>query len=113
MKAKIARAKLRGAKPKVSWFLSSLDPNVACMTLTKLFLSFWSSPNNPSVNEKVPIEIRNTTDPSIKAVLIAMERSYRNDADLRPSARELADYLKSELDAVELPINVVDQIDLN
>lgn len=77
MKAKIARAKLRGAKPKV------------------------------------PIEIRNTTDPSIKAVLIAMERSYRNDADLRPSARELADYLKSELDAVELPINVVDQIDLN
>lgn len=68
-KAKIARAKLRGAKPKV------------------------------------PPEVRNSTDPSIIAVLTAMDRCYRNDAVLRPSARELATFLRTELDAVELPNN--------
>ena len=76
MKAKIARAKLRGAKPKV------------------------------------PLDVRNITNPSITAVLTAMDRCYRNDAELRPSARELANYLKSELDEVELPIKVVDRFDL-
>ena len=70
MRAKVARAKLRGAKPKV------------------------------------PPEIRNSTDSSVKAVLHAMDRCYRNDAELRPSARELAGYLKSELNAVEIPISV-------
>ena len=76
MKAKIARAKLRGAKPKV------------------------------------PPDIRNTTNPSISAVLTAMDRCYRNDAHIRPSARELASYLKSELNEIELPLKVVDRFDL-
>ena len=65
MKAKIARAKLRGAKPKL------------------------------------PVEVRNSTDPRIKAILTAMDRCYRNNPQLRPSARELASYLKSQLNAVE------------
>lgn len=65
LKEKIARAKLRGAKPRV------------------------------------PPEIRNSTDPSIKAVLTAMNRCYRNDPGLRPSSREIADYLQSQLDALE------------
>ena len=75
LKAKIARAKLRGAKPKV------------------------------------PPEVRNSTDPSIKAVLTAMDRCYRNDAELRPSARELAIYLKTELDAVNTAINMTNHFD--
>ena len=65
LKEKIARAKLRGAKPRV------------------------------------PPEIRNSTDPNIKAVLTAMNRCYRNDPGLRPSSREIADYLQSQLDALE------------
>ena len=64
LKEKIARAKLRGAKPRV------------------------------------PPEIRNSTDPSIKAVLTAMNRCYRNDPELRPSSREVADYLQTQLDAL-------------
>lgn len=66
VQAKIARAKIRGAKPKV------------------------------------PREVLNnsTNIPSIKAVINAMNRCYRNNATLRPSAREVADYLQSELDAV-------------
>ena len=76
IKAKIARAKLRGAKPKV------------------------------------PSDVRNITNPSITAVLTAMDRCYRNDAEIRPSARELANDLKSELNEVELPIKMVDRFDL-
>lgn len=77
MKAKIARAKLRGAKPKL------------------------------------PPEVRSITDPSIKAVLVAMDRCYRNDATLRPSAREVATYLKSELDTIEAPLKVMERFDLD
>ena len=65
LREKIARAKLRGAKPKV------------------------------------PPEIRNSTDPSIKAIINAMNKCYRNDAELRPSAREVANYLQTELDSIE------------
>ena len=50
---------------------------------------------------KVPPEIRNTTDSSIKAVLNAMNRCYRNDPVLRPSAKDTYNYLKTELDAIE------------
>jgi len=68
LKGKIARAKLRGAKPKV------------------------------------PLEIRNTTDASILAVLNAMDWCYRNDPNLRPSAAAIADGLRAallELEAAE------------
>jgi len=68
IKAKIKKAKLQGAKPRL------------------------------------PPEVRDTNDPSLMAVLTAMDRCYRNDVKLRPSARELANYLKMELDAVELPL---------
>ena len=50
---------------------------------------------------KVPPDIRNTTDISIKAVVNAMNRCYRNDPVLRPSARDTYNYLKTELDAIE------------
>ena len=76
MKSKIARAKLRGAKPKL------------------------------------PLEIRNTTDSNLRAILTAMDRCYRNDAELRPSARELAVYLKTELDAVETAVDSVDRFEV-
>ncbi|KAL7462921.1 hypothetical protein ACHAXS_004563 [Conticribra weissflogii] len=65
LKAKIARAKLRGGKPKV------------------------------------PADVRNTTDPSVLAILNAMDWCYRNDPELRPSAREIAYNLKAELEALE------------
>mmetsp|Transcript_18239 Transcript_18239/g.37417 ORF Transcript_18239/g.37417 Transcript_18239/m.37417 type:complete len:635 (+) Transcript_18239:304-2208(+) len=65
LKAKIARAKLRGGKPKV------------------------------------PADVRNTTDPSTLAILNAMDWCYRNDPELRPSAREIAYNLKAELEALE------------
>lgn len=65
LKGKIARAKLRGAKPKV------------------------------------PLEIRNTTDASIKAVLNAMDWCYRNDPNLRPSAAAIANGLRTALLLVE------------
>ncbi len=61
---------------------------------------------------KIPLEIRNTTDPSMKAILTAMNKCYRNDATLRPSAREVAGYLQSELDGVELPLKVMDRFEL-
>ena len=66
LKEKIARAKLRGGKPKV------------------------------------PLDLRNSTDPSITAVLAAMDRCYRNDPDLRPSARQLANDLRNELMSLEI-----------
>jgi len=59
----------------------------------------------------VPPEVQNSTDSNMMAVLAAMDRRDRNDAELRPSARELADYLKSELDAVQVPIELVDRFD--
>ena len=61
----------------------------------------------------MPLEVRNSTDTNIKAVLTAMDRCYRNDVELRPSARELAGYLKSELDAVELAVDLVDRFDFS
>ena len=42
---------------------------------------------------KVPDEIKNSDDPSLQAVLTAMDRCYRNDPDVRPTAREVSDYL--------------------
>ena len=66
IKGKIARAKLRGAKPKV------------------------------------PVDIRNTTDASMKAVLNAMDWCYRNDPNLRPSAAAIASGLKTALFTLEL-----------
>lgn len=76
-KGKIARAKLRGAKPKV------------------------------------PPEIRNNSTSPIKAILTAMNKCYRNDAKLRPSAKEIANYLQSELDAIELPLKVMDRFEFD
>ena len=45
---------------------------------------------------KVPDEIKNSIDPSIQAVLTAMDKCYRNEPDVRPSAREISDYLKKK-----------------
>ena len=45
---------------------------------------------------KVPDEVKNSKDPSIQAVLTAMDRCYRNDPDVRPSAREISDYLNKK-----------------
>lgn len=66
IKGKIARAKLRGAKPKV------------------------------------PIDIRNTTDASMKAILNAMDWCYRNDPNLRPSAAAIASGLRTALLTLEM-----------
>ena len=54
----------------------------------------------------------NTTSP-IKTVLSAMNKCYRNDASLRPTARELAVYKQSELDAIELPLRVMDRFEFD
>jgi len=75
-KMRIARAKLKGRKPKV------------------------------------PAGMKNSTIP-IRAVLTAMNKCYRNDARLRPTARELAAYLQSELDAIELPIKVMNRFEFD
>ena len=45
---------------------------------------------------KVPDEVKNSKDPSIQAVLTAMDRCYRNDPDVRPTAREISDYLNKK-----------------
>lgn len=45
---------------------------------------------------KVPDEAKNSEDPSIQAVLTAMDRCYRNDPDVRPSAREISDFLNKK-----------------
>jgi serine/threonine protein kinase len=71
IKDKIARAKLRGAKPKV------------------------------------PTEVRSTADPSLLAVLTAMDWCYRNDPNLRPSAREVANNLRTKLLELEAEAAVV------
>jgi hypothetical protein len=42
-----------------------------------------------------------------------MNKCYRNEARLRPSARELAAYLQSELDAIELPLKVMDRFNFD
>ena len=42
-----------------------------------------------------------------------MNKCYRNDARLRPTARELAIYLQSELDAIELPLRVMDRFEFD
>lgn len=44
----------------------------------------------------VPDEVKNSKDPSIQAVLTAMSRCYRNDPDIRPTAREVSDYLNKK-----------------
>ena len=45
---------------------------------------------------KVPDDVKNSTDLSIQAVLTAMDRCYRNDPDVRPSAREISEYLNKK-----------------
>jgi serine/threonine protein kinase len=65
MKARIARAKLRGAKPKL------------------------------------PPAVRDSGDGRLRAVLAAMDRCYRNNPGLRPSAGELARELRAELRAAD------------
>jgi len=62
---------------------------------------------------KVPPEVRNSTDPNVQTVLTAMERCYRNDASLRPSARELADYLREELESFERGDSVVTEFEID
>ena len=49
---------------------------------------------------RVPDEIKKSDDPSIQALLEAMDRCYRNDPDVRASAREVADYLSGETVAI-------------
>ncbi|KAL7544830.1 hypothetical protein ACHAWF_008194 [Thalassiosira exigua] len=49
---------------------------------------------------RVPSEVRQWNDTSIQVILSAMDGCYRNDPGLRPSARELATYLKTWLDAI-------------
>ena len=61
---------------------------------------------------KVPPEVGNSTSP-IKTILNAMKKCYRNDAKLRPTARELAMYLQSELDAIELPLKVMNRFEFD
>ena len=61
---------------------------------------------------KVPADLKNSTIP-IRAVLTARNKCYRNDARLRPTARELAAYLQSELDAIELPIKVMNRFEFD
>jgi hypothetical protein len=62
---------------------------------------------------KVPPEIRNNSTSPIKAILTAMNKCYRNNAELRPSAKEIANYLQSELDAIELPLKVMDRFEFD
>lgn len=45
------------------------------------------------VKPKIPDEVKKSDDPSIQAVLNAMNRCYRSDPDMRSSAREIANYL--------------------
>jgi len=53
------------------------------------------------VKPKIPDEVKNSDDPIIQAVLNAMNRCYRSDPNVRPSAREIADYLKDQFLALE------------
>eukprot|EP00573_Skeletonema_grethae_P002962 CAMPEP_0201687076 /NCGR_PEP_ID=MMETSP0578-20130828/1281_1 /ASSEMBLY_ACC=CAM_ASM_000663 /TAXON_ID=267565 /ORGANISM="Skeletonema grethea, Strain CCMP 1804" /LENGTH=594 /DNA_ID=CAMNT_0048171199 /DNA_START=94 /DNA_END=1878 /DNA_ORIENTATION=- len=48
------------------------------------------------VKPQIPDEVKRSDDPSIQAVLNAMNRCYRSDPDMRSSAREIADYLKDK-----------------
>lgn len=48
------------------------------------------------VKPKIPNDIKYSNDPSIQAVLHAMHRCYRSDPNVRPSAREIADYLHAK-----------------
>mmetsp|Transcript_31976 Transcript_31976/g.72435 ORF Transcript_31976/g.72435 Transcript_31976/m.72435 type:complete len:196 (+) Transcript_31976:720-1307(+) len=66
IKGKIARAKIRGAKPKV------------------------------------PPDVKESAEPGVRSVLTAMERCYRNDPSKRPTARELAAYLRGELRRIDV-----------
>ncbi len=45
---------------------------------------------------KIPDEVKKSDDPSIQALLNAMNRCYRSDPAERPSAREIADYLNDK-----------------
>ena len=65
-------------KKKLEWKLN--------MTMSKL----------KGVEPKIPHEVKNSNDPSIQAVLHAMHRCYRSDPNVRPSAREIADYLNAK-----------------
>lgn len=42
-----------------------------------------------------------------------MNKCYRNNAELRPSAKGIANYLQSELDAIELPLKVMDRFEFD
>ena len=61
IKGKIARAKIRGSKPRV------------------------------------PPDVKESDEPGVRSVLTAMGRCYRNDPSKRPTAEELAAYLRGEL----------------
>jgi hypothetical protein len=50
---------------------------------------------------KIPGEVKNSDDPSIQALLNAMNRCYRSDPDVRSSAREIADYLNDKFLALD------------
>jgi len=45
----------------------------------------------------VPPDVRETAGPGVRSVLAATERCYRNDPSKRPTAGELAAYLRGEL----------------
>ena len=50
---------------------------------------------------RVPPYVRETAGPGVKSVLAAMERCYRNDPSKRPTAGELAAYLRGELGRID------------
>jgi serine/threonine protein kinase len=94
-KPRIARAKLRGQKPKV-------PPDV--------ILAASGSSNNNNSNSTASLSSSSSSS-SIKAILSAMNKCYRNNATLRPSAEYIATYLQSELDTIELRMKVMDSFE--
>jgi serine/threonine protein kinase len=95
-KPRIARAKLRGQKPKV-------PPDV--------ILAASGNNNNNNNNSTASISSSSSSSSSIKAILSAMNKCYRNNATLRPSAAYIATYLQSELDTIELRTKVMDSFE--
>jgi hypothetical protein len=93
-KPRIARAKLRGQKPKV-------PPDVILA----------ASSSNSNSNSNSTASLSSSSSSSIKAILSAMNKCYRNNATLRPSAEYIATYLQSELDTIELRMKVMDSFE--
>jgi len=91
-KPRIARAKLRGQKPKV-------PPDV-------ILAASGNNNNNSTASLS-----SSSSSSSIKAILSAMNKCYRNNATLRPSAAYIATYLQSELDTIELRTKVMDSFE--